>query len=76
MPGAPVLGLTFERNFRVRNDHPHPEKNGYVTATKLGAANKIFVAATKNFAGATKRLVDRTEHFVVTKHFCYPYFNK
>jgi len=45
-------------------------KNGFVTATKLGTTNKIFVAATKRF-------VDRTKHFVlVTKCFCYPYFNK
>jgi len=51
-------------------------KNGFVTATKLGKTNKIFVAATKNFAAATKRFVDRTKHFVVTKCFCYPYFNK
>jgi len=52
-------------------------KNGFVTATKLGTANKIFVAANKNFAAATKRFVYRTKHFVVvTKHFCYPYFNK
>jgi len=29
-------------------------KNGFVTATKLGTAGKIFVAATKNFAIATK----------------------
>jgi len=52
------------------------EKNGFVTAIKLGTTNKIFVAATKNFAAATKRFVDRTKHFVVTKCFCYPYFNK
>jgi len=51
--------------------------NGFVTATKLGTTNKIFVAATKNFAAATKRFVDRTKHFVVvTKCFCYPYFKK
>ena len=50
-------------------------KNGFVTATKLGTTNKIFVAATKNFAAATKRFVDRNKHFVVvTKYFCYPYF--
>jgi len=53
------------------------EKNGFVTATKLGTTNKCFDAATKNFAAATKRFVDRTKHFVVvTKYFCYPYFNK
>jgi len=57
---------------------PHArEKNGFVTATKLGTTNKIFVAATKNFAAATKRFVDRAKHFVVvTKYFCYPCFKK
>jgi len=46
------------------------EKNGFVTATKLGSTDKIFVAATKRF-------VDKSKHFVVvTKCFCYPYFNK
>ena len=54
------------------------EKNGFATATKLGTTIILFffVAATKNFAAATKRFVDRTKHFVVTKYFCYPYFNK
>jgi len=53
------------------------EKNGFVTATKLGTTNIFFVSATKNFAAATERFVDRTKHFVVvTKYFCYPYFNK
>ena len=33
-------------------------KNGFVSATKLGTTDKIFVAATKNFAAATKRFVD------------------
>jgi len=45
----------------------HGKKNGFVTATKLGTANRFFVAATKNFAAATKRFVDRTKYFVVTK---------
>jgi len=55
----------------------HHGKNGFVTATKLGTTNKIFVAATKNFAAATKLFVDRTKHFVVVaKYFCYPYFYK
>jgi len=45
-------------------------KNGFVTATKLGTTNKIFVAATKRFVDRTKRFV------VVTKCFRYPYFNK
>ena len=35
-------------------------KKGFVTATKLGTTDKIFVAATKNFATATKSFVDRT----------------
>jgi len=49
------------------------EKNGFVTATKLGTTNEFFVALTKNFAAATKRLVDRTKHFVVvTKKFVIP----
>jgi len=51
-------------------------KNGFVTATKLRTTNTFFVAAIKNFVAATKRFVDRTKHFVVTKYFCYPYFNK
>jgi len=47
------------------------KKNGFGTATKLGATKKFFVAATKNFAAVTKRFVDRTDHFVVvTKCFC------
>jgi len=37
-------------------------KNGFVTATKLGPTNKIFVAATKNFAAATKCFVARTKY--------------
>jgi len=45
------------------------EKNGFVTATKLGTTNKIFVAATQNSATATKRFVDKTKHFVVVTIF-------
>jgi len=53
------------------------EKNGFVTATKLGTTNNFFVAATKDFAAATNDFVDRTKHFVVvTKYFCYTYLNK
>jgi len=48
----------------VRN-HINHGKNRFVTATKLGTANKFFVAVTKNFAAATKRFVDRIKHFVV-----------
>jgi len=44
------------------------KKCGFVTATKLGTTDKIFVAATKNFAAATKRFVGRTKHFVVVKN--------
>ena len=48
----------------------YTEKNGFVTATKLGTTNTFFVVATNNFAAATKRFVDRTKHFVVvTKYF-------
>jgi len=55
----------------------YTERNGFVTATKLGTTNKFFVAETKNFAAVSKSLVDKTKHFVVvTKYFCYPYFNK
>jgi len=51
-------------------------KNGFVTAAKLGTTYKYLVAATKNFVAATKRFVDRTKHtVVVTKYFCYPFFN-
>jgi len=53
------------------------EKNGFVAATKLGTTNNFFVAASKNFAAATKPVVGRTKRFVVlTKYFCYLYFNK
>jgi len=45
------------------------EKNGFVTATKLGTTDKSFVAATKNLAAATKSFVDRPKHFVVVKMF-------
>jgi len=49
-------------------------KNGFVTS-KLGTTNEFFVASTKTFAATTERFVGRTKHFVVTKYFCYPYFN-
>jgi len=59
-----------------RYPYSRTEKNGFVTATKLGT-NEFFVASTKNFVVATKRFVDRTKDFVVvTIYFCYPYFNK
>ena len=47
------------------------EKNGFVTATKLGTTNIFFVAATKNFAAATKRFVDRTKQFVVVTKYVF-----
>jgi len=43
----------------------YTEKNGFVTATKLGTTNKIFVATTKYFAAATKRFAGRTTHFLL-----------
>jgi len=39
------------------NSLSYTEKNGFVTATKLGTTNEFFVASTKNFAAATKRLL-------------------
>jgi len=33
--------------------------NGFVTATKLGTRNELFVASTKNFAAATT--ISRTD---------------
>jgi len=53
------------------------KKHGFVKVTKLGTTNTFLVPATKNFAATTKRFVNRTKHLVVvTKYFCYPYFNK
>ena len=67
----PTRILIYQNSYNLHG------KNGFVTATKLGTTDKIFVAATKNFAAAPKRFVDRTKPFaVVTKCFCYPYFNK
>jgi len=40
------------------------EKNGFVTATKLGTTNKFFVAATQNFAAATQNFAAATKRFV------------
>jgi len=52
-------------------------KKWFCYGNKIGTTDKIFVTATKNFATATKRFVDKTKHLVVvTKFFCYPYFNK
>jgi len=48
---------------------PYTEKNGFVTATKLGTTYKVSVAATKNFA-------DRTKHFIIVTEYCYFYVNK
>jgi len=53
LPSSPVL-----------SSYLNTKKNGFVTATKLGTTNKIFVAATKHFAATTKYFVD------VTKYFC------
>jgi len=59
------------RTFPRKTQRDRTEKNGFVTATKLGTTNTFFVAATKNFAAATKRFVERTKHsVVVTKYFC------
>jgi len=67
------LSLANQTNLTLANT----EKNGFVTATKLGTTNEFFLASAKNFAAGTKRFVDRSKHFVVvTKYFCYPYFNE
>jgi len=54
------------------------EKNGFVTATKLGKTNEFFVVSTQKILLQQPNVfVDRTKHFVaVTKYFCYPYFKK
>ena len=52
------------------------EKNGFVTATKVGTTNNFFVAATKKFAAATKRFVDGTKHFAVVTVFLVSLFNQ
>jgi len=57
------MSSVAETPFRPRIPNRFTEKNGFVTATKLGTTNKFFVAATKNFAAATKRFVDRTKPF-------------
>jgi len=59
----------------LRQNQHYTEKNGFITATKLGTTNNLSVAETKNFTAATKRFVDRTKHFILTKYFCYAYFN-
>ena len=75
--GVSVCGILSYFTERLIARTASRKKNGFVTATKSGTTEEIFVAATKNFATATKRFVDRTKHFVdVTKCFCYPYFNK
>jgi len=59
----------YSLNFRMKShnfvpakgDNPNiHRKNGFVTATKSGTTDKIFVAATENFAAGTKCFVDRT----------------
>jgi len=55
------MGVRIELTFFIdKAIASSTEKNGFVTATKLGITNNFFVAATKNFAAETKRLVDRT----------------
>jgi len=74
-----LLSLSSSHQEVTQHTEPNKrKKNDFVTATKLGTTNNFFVAATQNFAAATKRSIDRTKHFVVivTKYFCYPYFNK
>jgi len=68
LSGVTIVLVAFALSLRINPKSLHlceglTEKNGFVTATKLGTTNKFFVAATKNFAAATKRFV------VVTKYF-------
>jgi len=52
-------------------------KKWFCYGNKIGDNKGFFDASTKKLAAATKRFVDRPKHFaVVTKYFCYPYFNK
>jgi len=52
------------------------EKNGFVTVTKLGTTNKFFVAATKNFPQQPNvLLIEPNILLLLTKYFCYPYFD-
>jgi len=61
--------MSYRKSSRVYGS-TNTEKNGFVTATKLGTTNNFFVAATKRY------FVDKTQHFVVvTTYFCYPYLN-
>ena len=71
-----IIYLQARRGVRRLKTHLAHRKIGFVTATKLGTTDKIFVAATKNFAAVTKRFVDRTKNFVVVTKYFYPYFNK
>jgi len=38
----------------------HEKKNGFVTATKLGTTNEVFVASTKKFAVGRQKCVSVT----------------
>jgi len=56
--------------------HSSQKKIGFLTPTKLGTTSEFFVASTDFFCN-NQRLCWWTKHFVVvTKYFCYPYFNK
>jgi len=49
------LNQTVENATLKIESELHTEKKGFVTATKLGTTNNLFVAATKIFSAATKR---------------------
>jgi len=65
MNNGMIFYLQARRGVHRLKTHLAHRKIGFVTATKLGTTDKIFVATTKNFAAVTKRFVDRTKHFVV-----------
>jgi len=51
-------------------------KNDFVKATKLGTTNEFLLLQPKILL-QQPIFFGRTKHFVVvTKYFCYPYFNK
>jgi len=53
----------------TRDNFIRTEKNGFVTATKLGTTDKIFVAATKRFVDRTQDFVDEQKPFFLYDRF-------
>jgi len=49
---SPLLLTSKNLKETLNSNFLFTEKNGFVTATKLGTTNKFFVAATQNFDAA------------------------